>query len=180
MTTQKKLTLMIAEYANGNQSEFARMLGLSQPAIASWLKRDTMDVFLIARTFKDVSAEWLLRGEGEMLKSAHHTNTFNVNYGDHAMQAGRDIITPNTGDNYHIDNGTLHHSVGNTTNINSPVIVQRNRARNLHNGTGDIYDHSPSSSAPSSAPAPSSTDHDTIMALLQQNAELIQLLKDKK
>lgn len=55
-------------YTNGNLGKLAEMLGISQPAISNWKKRDTLDYELIISKCKGLSAEWLLRGEGPMIK----------------------------------------------------------------------------------------------------------------
>lgn len=60
---------MIEHYSNGNKSEFARMIGVSPQAIATWLSRDTFDIETIYSKCVNLSPEWLLTGEGDMLKS---------------------------------------------------------------------------------------------------------------
>ena len=66
----KKLQLkaLIQHYSQGNHAEFARLLGMSPQGISSWLNRGTFDVELIYAKCKDISPDWLLTGEGEMLK----------------------------------------------------------------------------------------------------------------
>ena len=90
MTTEKeKLNALIAHFAHGNGTEFARQLGVTQGCISGWQKRGTFDFKLIAEKFPSVSAEWILRSQGEMLRAAI-TNTFQTNYGDRAVQVGGD------------------------------------------------------------------------------------------
>ena len=50
-------------------SEFAEFLGVKQPTISTWRKRNTIDYDLIITKCNDIDANWLLTGEGEMLKS---------------------------------------------------------------------------------------------------------------
>ena len=50
-------------------SEFAEFLGVKQPTISTWRKRNTIDYDLIITKCNNIDANWLLTGEGEMLKS---------------------------------------------------------------------------------------------------------------
>lgn len=54
-------------------SEFAEFLGVKQPTISTWRKRNTIDYDLIITKCNDIDANWLLTGEGEMLKSDNNT-----------------------------------------------------------------------------------------------------------
>lgn len=60
---------LVNYYADGNQAEFSRMLGLRPQSISEWKKRDRIDVRLVYQCCKDVSADWLLSdGQGEMIR----------------------------------------------------------------------------------------------------------------
>lgn len=50
-------------------SEFAKFLGLKQNTISSWKSRNSLDYDLIISKCDQINANWLLTGEGEMLKS---------------------------------------------------------------------------------------------------------------
>lgn len=50
-------------------SGFAEFLGVKQPTISTWRKRNTIDYDLIITKCNNIDANWLLTGEGEMLKS---------------------------------------------------------------------------------------------------------------
>ena len=71
--------------------KLSKEIGIPQTTLNSQVNgRSTMSVDTfeaIANHFPDISAEWLLRGEGEMLR-ATITNTFQTNYGDRAVQVG--------------------------------------------------------------------------------------------
>ena len=54
-------------------SEFAEFLGVKQPTISTWRKRNTIDYDLIITKCNNIDANWLLTGEGEMLKSDNNT-----------------------------------------------------------------------------------------------------------
>ncbi len=59
---------LIAHYANGNKARFAKIVGVSPQAINTWLARNTFDVDKIFANCEYVNGDWLLSGEGEMLK----------------------------------------------------------------------------------------------------------------
>lgn len=49
-------------------AEFARFLDITPQNLSNWYKRNTYDVNLLANLFTNVNKEWLVTGEGEMLK----------------------------------------------------------------------------------------------------------------
>lgn len=61
---------MIQYYSNGNKAQFAALLGITPQGLSTWIKRDTYDIELVFSKCENISAEWLLTGEGEMLKSS--------------------------------------------------------------------------------------------------------------
>lgn len=63
-----RLRQVIAHYALGNQSEFARSLGKRQSVVSSWFIRGSFNASLILARYPEIDANWLLHGEGEMLK----------------------------------------------------------------------------------------------------------------
>ena len=60
---------LIAHYTGGNKARFAAMLGVKSQNINTWISRNTFDAELIYTKCLDVSGDWLLSGEGPMLKS---------------------------------------------------------------------------------------------------------------
>lgn len=50
-------------------SEFADFLGVKQPTISTWRKRNTIDYELIIAKCNKINGHWLLTGQGSMLKS---------------------------------------------------------------------------------------------------------------
>lgn len=66
----KKLILseLINHFSNGNISKFANLLGLRSQVVSNWKTRGVLDYELILEKLPEVSAEWLLRGIGSMLK----------------------------------------------------------------------------------------------------------------
>lgn len=61
---------LITYYTNGNKAQFAKYIGVSPQTISAWLSRNTFDNELLYTHCVDVSAEWLLAGEGPMLKTS--------------------------------------------------------------------------------------------------------------
>lgn len=64
------LQRLISHYSNGNKTKFATMLGVKPQTINSWITRETFDSELIYAKCEDVSARWLISGEGDMLSDS--------------------------------------------------------------------------------------------------------------
>lgn len=62
------LEAILSHYTNGNKAKFANILGVSPQTISAWVARSTFDSELIYTKCSDISADWLLTGEGAMLK----------------------------------------------------------------------------------------------------------------
>ena len=67
MEVNELLNTLILHFANGNQSRFARILGLSPSTVATWIARKIYAPERIKRAFPQVDGNWLLTGEGNML-----------------------------------------------------------------------------------------------------------------
>lgn len=65
----ERLTIIMDKYARGRQAQLARILSLPKSTMNTWFVRNTFDADLLLRTFPDLSAEWLMRGDGPMLLS---------------------------------------------------------------------------------------------------------------
>lgn len=61
---------LIGHFTDGNKAQFAKMLGVSPQTISAWLARNTFDSELIYTKCRYLNADWLLTGEGEMLKTS--------------------------------------------------------------------------------------------------------------
>lgn len=72
-------TLVINDIKNHlnykTDTELADFLGVKQPTISTWRKRNTIDYELIIAKCNDIDANWLLTGEGNMLKENNQKNT---------------------------------------------------------------------------------------------------------
>lgn len=71
MTKKERLEALIAHYCEGKPTRFAKYIGVAPSTISTWLARDTFDYDLLFAKCENISAEWLLTGEGDMLKSKH-------------------------------------------------------------------------------------------------------------
>lgn len=72
---------LVNYYADGNQALFAAKLGVPAQNVNAWIKRKTFNAELIYSKCDGVSADWLLSGEGEMLKKQHNVDT-SLKYSD--------------------------------------------------------------------------------------------------
>ncbi len=69
---------LIEHYSNGNKAQFASLLGITPQGLSTWIKRESFDIELIFSKCEGISAQWLLTGNGEMIKDdkrevAHQT-----------------------------------------------------------------------------------------------------------
>ena len=64
------LEKLITYFTGGNKSQFASMLGVKPQTINTWENRNTFDAELIYSKCEIISGDWLLSGQGEMLKSS--------------------------------------------------------------------------------------------------------------
>ncbi len=68
-------------------SEFAKFLGISASNLRNWRTRNSYDEDKLIRLFTDVNEEWILTGEGPMLKSdgtvieGDNNSVMNINAG---------------------------------------------------------------------------------------------------
>ena len=69
MTKKERLEALIDYYTKGNQRKFADLLGVTPQTVSAWLSRNTFDAEMIYQKCLNVSGDWLLSGEGPMIKS---------------------------------------------------------------------------------------------------------------
>lgn len=75
MKKKDRLLRLIEHYSDGNKSEFARMIGVSPQAINTWISRNTFDIDIVYAKCINISPEWLLTGNGPMLKTSSDNKT---------------------------------------------------------------------------------------------------------
>lgn len=77
----RSISLIISEiksYLNlKTDSELADFLGTTQSNIATWKKRDTINYELIIAKCPNIDANWLITGEGNMLRSSYKPSASN-------------------------------------------------------------------------------------------------------
>lgn len=73
------LEQLINHYTNGNKANFAAMIGIKPQLLSNWLKRKTFDAEMIYMRCNDISADWLLSGEGDMIRNKQTDNSQIVN-----------------------------------------------------------------------------------------------------
>lgn len=80
MLINQRVKNLVEVYAKGKKSSFAEMIGVSKTAITDYTKLENFSspnfevLTKILSLFSNLSAEWLMRGEGEMLKPNFETN----------------------------------------------------------------------------------------------------------
>lgn len=103
----ERIIKLVDEKTNGNKKEFSSIIGIVQVTFNRYINKERsigVDAISgILSAFPDVSAEWLLRGEGEMFKNSG--NMIGSNQGD-----GNKIEYKNGG----------NVGVGNTVNVTLP------------------------------------------------------------
>lgn len=69
MDKKEMLEQLITYYTDGNKAKFASMVGIKPQLVSTWLSRGTYDAEVLYAGCKGVSGDWLLSGEGEMLRN---------------------------------------------------------------------------------------------------------------
>lgn len=63
-----------SHYKIEGDSEFARFLGISPQTLHNWKKRKTFDIQIVYTKCLNISAEWLITGDGEMFNNNASSN----------------------------------------------------------------------------------------------------------
>ena len=69
------LEQLINHYTDGNKESFAVMIGIKPQLLSNWLRRNTFDAELLYKGCKNISADWLLSGEGNMISDTQFDNS---------------------------------------------------------------------------------------------------------
>lgn len=73
MEKRDMIEVLVSYYCGGNKAKFAAKLGIKPQALSMWISRNNFDAELIYKNCEDVSAEWLLSGEGDMLNKTEQS-----------------------------------------------------------------------------------------------------------
>ena len=73
MSKKEMLERLISYYTDGNKARFAAMIGVKPQTVSAWLARDTFDVEVIYANCEGISGDWLLSGQGEMIRKNNPT-----------------------------------------------------------------------------------------------------------
>ena len=66
----------LKEYKNfATLTDFARYLGIKPQALSNWYARNTLDLHILSDKFPEIDGNWLLTGEGSMLKTIVNDTT---------------------------------------------------------------------------------------------------------
>lgn len=66
---------MIEHYSNGNKAQFANLLGITPQGLSTWIKRESFDIELVFAKCENISAQWLLTGNGDMFEKNNQTKS---------------------------------------------------------------------------------------------------------
>lgn len=118
--------------ARGNASLFARDINISQVTLNNYMlgkRKPSLEVCTkILAAFPDISAEWLLRGEGSMYKSdaERHINHIDLSTGKVTGDGSTSVV----GDNNAIASGA-HSTVGASDDIIRQLLQQNQQLINI-------------------------------------------------
>lgn len=94
MDKKSMLDAMIAHYTGGNKAKFATLLGVSAQTISAWGVRNTFDSELIYTKCIGLSSEWLLTGEGSMLRDSKNPEESTMDHNPEKVQStSSDAVT---------------------------------------------------------------------------------------
>lgn len=71
MEKNEILQKIIDYYTNGNKRQFAKMLGVSPQVVSGWFSRNSFDKILVSKKCLHINTQFILTGEGEMLKEEY-------------------------------------------------------------------------------------------------------------
>lgn len=102
MNDKEKLSKLIQLYCSGNNANFARRIGITPQALNNWLKRERLSKEAITKitfAFPGINTEWLLTGEGEMIRKEFRNEVEDLTEEereqlDKAIAAGRVTYVP--------------------------------------------------------------------------------------
>lgn len=76
MTKSEIIECLVNHFCDGNKSQFANLLGVKPQTINTWINRNSFDVDLVYSKCEGVSGDWLISGEGSMMKGENPQNDY--------------------------------------------------------------------------------------------------------
>ena len=73
MNKKDQILAIITQFAKGNKTQFANIMGVSNQAVSSWIARESFSPELFYQKLPGLSAKWLLSGEGPMLETGERS-----------------------------------------------------------------------------------------------------------
>lgn len=71
----------LRDYKNFNsEAEFARFLDITPQNLSKWRERNTYKIDILSTKYPEVNTEWLLTGEGEMLKAPKEEENVQIQF----------------------------------------------------------------------------------------------------
>ena len=92
MTKTEMIEALVSHYAGGNKSRFANMLGIRAQTINTWMSRNSFDIELIYSKCENISAKWLLSGEGDMLEKSSLCDTYSDSKNNELFSLCKNIV----------------------------------------------------------------------------------------
>ena len=86
------LEQLINHYTNGNKAKFAAMIGITPQLVSNWLSRSTFDAELLYKGCKNVSVDWLLSGEGDMIKQTDNSQIDNTGHNSELLALCKALV----------------------------------------------------------------------------------------
>lgn len=75
MDNETLIDTLVNVYSDGNNKDFARMLGVSSQTISNWKRSERHpDLRLIYTKCENLSGDWLLSGEGDIFRTPDPSN----------------------------------------------------------------------------------------------------------
>lgn len=65
-----RLQRLITYYCSGNKTKFAQKIGITPQNLSNWITKKFIDYDRIFTNCENLSAKWLLTGDGDMLENA--------------------------------------------------------------------------------------------------------------
>lgn len=127
-----RIRLILSEKAYDKVALFARLINAEQTTVNNYLigkRKPSLEVCTkILAAFPDISAEWLLRGEGSMYKSdtERHVNHIDLSTGKVTGDGSTSVV----GDNNAIASGA-HSTIGASDDIIRQLLQQNQQLINI-------------------------------------------------